>query len=89
MFFSPFECFFVHKDEIAKWAIEMDGRFVHSCCWTRWLNGHEDDLQERLIQRKVLYSIVSNPGTTLVSENERIKCRIVLQDYSVGFLRWK
>lgn len=73
-YFAQFECFFVHCSEIFGWSVSLGDQIIQP---SAFLCVQKDSLSSSTrvaMKKKILYSIVSNPGVSLVGvegRNER------------------
>ena len=71
---SPMECFFVHRVSVSAWSNEINGVIVRPSVTVSYgeVEGGVEargDVKESIL-RRLSYSVVSNPGITIVGEGE-------------------
>lgn len=71
---SPCECFFVHRVSVSAWSNEINGVIVRPSVTVSYgeVEGGVEarkDVKESIV-RRLSYSVVSNPGITIVSEED-------------------
>lgn len=84
---SPSECFFVHRVSVPAWSVQINNQFVipsATLCFVRQSSASqiitkesqsplvESETIKQMILKRLAYSVVSNPGVTLVREDQGI-----------------
>ena len=65
-YFTQFECYFVHHDEMFGWSVSLEDQIIQP---SSFLCIQKDSLSNSMriaMRKKILYSIISNPGISLV-----------------------
>ena len=70
---SPSECFFVHRVSVSAWSNEINGVIVRPSVTVSYSEVEGGGVEVRKegkesILRRLSYSVVSNPGITIVRE---------------------
>ena len=67
-YFSQYESFFVHHTDIANWATRIGETVVQPSSFLCMEGQLPIDATKHIMTKKIVYSIVSNPGISLVVE---------------------